>query len=101
MGLLPLDGSQPEPMPWLKDGEWPLRWSDDGRFVYIQQTMMPARVARLDLRTGRREPWKELMPADPTGVTTIWNVLPTPDGRYYVYSYPRELSELYLVEGLR
>jgi hypothetical protein len=28
-------------------------------------------------------------------------VLPTPDGRYYVYDYQRTLSELFLVAGLR
>ena len=31
----------------------------------------PARVFRLDLATGRRELWKEFMPGDPTGITSI------------------------------
>ena len=27
--------------------------------------------------------------------------LPTPDGKYYVYSYIRRLSDLYVAEGLK
>ena len=97
----PIDGGQPESIAWLKDGEVPLRLSADGRFAYVQETMMPARISRLDLRTRQRQPWKELAPSDPTGVTFLWNIVPTPDGQYYVYSYPRDLSDLYLVDGLR
>jgi hypothetical protein len=62
---------------------------------------MPARVFRLDLGTGRRELWKQIMPADRTGVIDIRGILPTPDGRAYAYSYLRILSELYVVEGLK
>jgi eukaryotic-like serine/threonine-protein kinase len=100
--LYPVDGGAPEPMPWIKGGERLERWSADGRAVYIREAKRPqARIVRLDLRTGRRELWKELFPADGAGVYEIPFPLITPDGRYYAYSYGRDLSELYLVEGLK
>jgi hypothetical protein len=41
------------------------------------------------------------VPADPAGVVETLGIVPTPDGRFYAYSYLRLLTELYLVEGLR
>jgi hypothetical protein len=63
---------------------------------------LPARIQRLDLKTGNREPWKELRPTDAAGVRSDnLAVFVPPDGRSYLYSYRRELSDLYLVDGLR
>ena len=59
------------------------------------------RVDRLDVATGRREPWKELAPADLAGVAGVTNIVLTPDARSYAYTYVRRLSNLYLVEGLK
>ena len=41
------------------------------------------------------------MLADAAGVGEIWPRLITPDGRYYVYTYVRSLSDLYLAEGFK
>jgi hypothetical protein len=59
------------------------------------------RISRLDLSTGRREPWKELKPPDPVGVWGVMSILLTPDGQSYAYNYARMLSDLYLVDGLK
>ncbi len=58
---------------------------------------------RLNLATGRREPWKKIELADPVGLIGIQPaaVRMTPDGRSYVYSYWRTLTELYLVDNLK
>ena len=45
--------------------------------------------------------WKEIMPQDRAGVDNLSRVCVTPDGRSYAYSYPQQLYELFLVEGLR
>jgi hypothetical protein len=71
-----------------------------GHNVY-KRAELPAKVYRVDLATGRKEFWKEFMPADPAGVNNLAPILRTPDGKSYVYSYRRELSELYLVDGLK
>ena len=62
---------------------------------------MPAKVYLLDVATGRKELWRELVPADAAGVTQIGTVLPTADGKSCVYSYFRQLSDLFLVRGLK
>ena len=63
--------------------------------------MAAARVFRLDLATGRKEPWLEVRPPDPAGVCAFVSLVLTPDGKSYAYTYGRLLTDLYLVEGLR
>jgi len=42
-----------------------------------------------------------LFPGDSAGVTSLYNVRMTADGKSYAYSVARELSDLYLLEGVR
>ena len=98
----PLNGGAPVPIPGVTPQDVPLRWSADGRFLFVfRATEMPARVYRLEVANGRKELWKEVMPADPAGVTDVGPVIPTPSGESYVYSYSRTLSTLFQVEGLK
>ncbi|MFY9550351.1 MAG: protein kinase, partial [Thermoanaerobaculia bacterium] len=105
--LYPTDGGEPRPVPGAVEGDVPLQWSADGRSLYIEQRLelsSPARVFRLDLKTGERVLWKELFPEDSAGVIGVEPAYPvrvTRDGRAYAYTYYRLLSDLYLVEGLR
>jgi dipeptidyl aminopeptidase/acylaminoacyl peptidase len=100
--LYPVNGGEPRPIKGLNPGEQPITWSADGRSLYIYQPgELPARVDRLDLETGQRTLWKELMPSDPAGVETIGPILMTPDASTCVFGYHRMLSDLYLVEGLK
>jgi hypothetical protein len=103
-----LDGGAPIAIAGLAPRDLPLRWSSDGRVLYVlersangQTAQLPARVFRLDTGTHERTLWKTFAPADSAGLRSIGLVLPTPDGRYYVYDYQRSLSELFLVAGLR
>jgi Tol biopolymer transport system component len=100
--LYPLAGGEPSAIPGLTPEDTPTAWSADGRFLYVyRRRELPAKVYRLDVTTGRKELWKELMPADAAGVLNISPPLVTPDGKSYAYSYGRTLSDLYLVEGLK
>jgi len=100
--LFPIDGGSPRAISGIEEGEYPLRFSPDGRLVYVwKRGDIPARVTRVDMENGRREPWKDLIPADPSGVERISNVLVTPDGRGYAYCFTRLLSDLFVVEGLK
>ncbi|MGD8896976.1 MAG: protein kinase [Acidobacteriota bacterium] len=99
--LVPVDGGDARPIPGVEDGEFPLRFSPDGRWIYLwKRGDVPARITRLELGTGQRELWKDVLPADPAGVERISNVLVTPDGKGYAYCYARLLSDLFVVEGL-
>ena len=102
VSLYPLDGGPSRSIPGLAAGEVPCGWDASGRFLYVYRPgELPARVSRLEVGTGQRQPWIELMPNDPTGVIFIRPPHFTRDGGAYAYSYSRTLSALYLVKGLR
>ena len=100
--LYPIAGGEPRVIPGLNPGEQPITWSSEGRSLYVYQPgELPARVDRLDVQTGQRSLWKQLMPSDPAGVETIGPILMTPDAKTCVFGYHRLLADLYLVEGLK
>ena len=101
--LYPLDGrGEPQILRGLERGDSPLRWSRDGRFVFVRRRGgLPVRVERVEVATGRSEPWREIAPADRAGLVGISAVSFSEDGNAYAYTYHRLLSELYLVDGLR
>ncbi|MGA7908368.1 MAG: protein kinase [Candidatus Sulfotelmatobacter sp.] len=100
--LYPVAGGEPRPIAGFNQGEQPITWSADGRSLYIYQPgELPARVYRVDLQTGQRTLWKELIPSDPAGVENIGPILMTSDAKTCVFGYHRMLADLYLVEGLR
>jgi eukaryotic-like serine/threonine-protein kinase len=100
--LYPVAGGEPQLIAGISQGEQPITWSADGRSLYIYQPgELPARVYRLDVQSGRRTLWKELMPSDPAGVENIGPIYMTPDAKSCVFGYHRMLADLYLVEGLK
>ncbi len=100
--LYPISGGDPRLISGLNQGEQPITWSIDGHSLYIYQPgELPARVYRLDIKTGQRTLWKELMPSDPAGVENIGPIYMTPDAKTCVFGYHRMLADLYLVEGLK
>jgi len=102
--LYSLDGGPTRPAPWIGQEEAVIAWSPDGgRAFVVGYDQPPFRVFRVDVATGRREPWLDTSPPDPTGVTRWFssNAALTPDGRYYAYSHGRTVSDLFLVAGLR
>ena len=100
--LFPVAGGEPRPIAGFNQGEQPISWAADGRSLYIYQPgELPARVYRLDMQTGQRTLWKELIPSDPAGVENIGPIYITPDAKTCVFGYHRMLADLYLVEGLK
>jgi Tol biopolymer transport system component len=101
LALYPLKGGEPRPIAGLRKGELPLRWTADGKALFVaRRTGLPFRIDRLDLATGDREPWKEFH-LDPAGLVPRSLLHITPDGRSYVYNSQRVLTDLYLADGLR
>lgn len=56
---------------------------------------------RVDLSTGRREPFRTLGPTDLTGVLQIGPIVISDDGKRHAYSCRRMESHLFLVGGAR
>ncbi len=100
--LVPIEGGEIRPLPGLSLGEIPLRWSVDGASLFVyRRNEMPARLFRMDLATGRRTLWKEISPADPTGVAPYDGIFLNADASAYAYCFRRELTDLYLVRGIQ
>jgi eukaryotic-like serine/threonine-protein kinase len=100
--LYPIAGGEPVAVAGTQPDEVPTGWSADGRSIYVFRFgEIPAKVFELELASGKRKLWKELVPADAAGIDTIRGITITPDAKAYVYGYIRTLSDLYLVEGLK
>ncbi len=98
--LYPLSGGEPSVVPVELD-EAMDQFTADGRFLFVHRRgETPINVQRLELATGRRQPWRTLMPTDAAGVSQV-SPLMTPDGSAYALSYVRTLSDLFLVGGVK
>ena len=100
--LYPLAGGNPRPIPGLEPGDVPIRWSVDERSLFVfRKTESTPKVYLIDLSTGQNQLWREIVPPDPAGIVNVWGVHVGPDDRSYYYSYTQNVSDLYLVEGLK
>ena len=68
-------GGDPRPVPWLTEADVLAQWSADGRSVLAyRRTEIPYRIERVDLATGKPKLFKELAPANHTGLLSLREV---------------------------
>jgi len=100
--VLPLDGGAARPLPGSGPNDLPIEWTADGSQLFLSDpSELPTRVHKVDLATGRRELWREILPLDRVGVAGVEKIVLTPDATAYAYSYVQFRSDLYLVKGLQ
>ena len=100
--LYPLGGGEPQPIPGFLPREDPVGWMADGRWLFaFDRGQLPGKVYRVEISTGKREFWRELVPLDPAGIDLLSPPALTSEGKSYVYSYNRILSDLYLGSDIR
>jgi hypothetical protein len=101
--IVPVEGGLARPVPGTEPDEEPAGWTADGRSLYVcnPNTVAPTKIYLVDVASGQRKVWKEIMPADPAGTYGIAGLVVNPDGKSYAYGLQRTLSDLYLVEGLK
>jgi serine/threonine protein kinase/Tol biopolymer transport system component len=95
-----------QPIPGVLDDDTPLQWSADGKFLYVKGAGdSELKIYKVFLADGRRELWRLSAPADPAGLIGIGDdpgqVLVTPDGNSFVYTYWVAMSDLFVADGLR
>ena len=102
IAIYPTEPGEPRTIPWLQPGEVPLRWTADGRSIYVTRFSQPPGIVEVvELTTGRRTRFAQFDPPDPTGIEVVGPAVIAPNGKAYVYSYRRALDDLYLATGMR
>jgi eukaryotic-like serine/threonine-protein kinase len=105
--LYPVAGGEPQPIKGAEAADLPLRFSADGRFLYVRAfslgsgLRLPARIVRVDLATGKRELWKEIAPAGASSLGGISALVIAPEAGAYAYTYVEPTSTLYEVRGIQ
>ncbi|HET7498799.1 MAG TPA: hypothetical protein VFM00_10905 [Candidatus Eisenbacteria bacterium] len=99
--IYPVGGGEPQVLSMIGTQHRGIGWSSDGRAVFaFERGRIPAPVLRIDLASGRAEPWMEVHPRSTGGVNGFNVVWLSADGERYVGGYSRTLSELFLLKGL-
>lgn len=100
--LYPLAGGEPKKLELsLSPEEGLIGFFGDGKSLLVRDRSIPMKIFRVEVATGRRELFKEIVPADPAGLQSILGVRFSADGKSYAYTIGRFLSDLYVVDGLK
>ena len=103
-GLWPLDSSGLRPIPGLEPNTGVLGWSPDSSSLYVTPRRGNRRiieVRKLNLATGKTEPWKTIGDASTTGLNTVAGLMFAKDTNAYAYIYIQTLSQAFVVRGLK
>ena len=76
------------------------RWTDDGQSVFVSSQELPGTIYRVDVSSGRRELWKQIIPPERASNSAI-HIQLSADGKSYYYRASRLFSELYLIRNLK
>jgi serine/threonine protein kinase/dipeptidyl aminopeptidase/acylaminoacyl peptidase len=99
--LLAVDGSGAHALPRAEPGVSPLAWCSDNSLLVFRPGELPARVMRVNLASGESRPWKQLSPAQRTGIGNVEPLRFLPDCETYAYSITFQLNTLYVASGIR
>ena len=98
--LYPIDAGEPRVVEWLTDTDFVIQWSADGRYWFAYHGLaIPCRVERVDVKTGRREPFKDMAPTNRIGLLTVRPVFITDDEKSYTYTTYKQESTLFVTEA--
>ncbi|HEX5215994.1 MAG TPA: protein kinase [Vicinamibacterales bacterium] len=95
----PIDGGSPVPIAGLSGSSVRVvGWAPDGRSPYVQTSNdVPVVIEIVDFATGRKTPFKTIIPADATGFLSLGLSTMSPDGRQYAFGFSKRISALFVV----
>jgi len=98
-----LSGGEPLLVPGTARGERPVVFTRDGSSLIVRhlEQYNTCVVERVSVVTGARSPVRVIRGPDPAGLMNIAPVQMTPDERFYAYAYVRDLTDLFVADGLR
>jgi len=95
------DGTNATRVGDLEPGENVVRWSGDGRYLFLRKLEgATLTVTRYDPTTGRREPWRALKTTE-QGAVFFGPLALSADGQTNASTFQQDLANLYLVKGLK
>lgn len=101
LSLAPVGSGASRTITELTLGEMVMRWSSDGRFLFLQHPEGETiKISRLDVATGHKEPWQTLKVPEP-GAEFIGVLALSADGKACAFTFQHDLANLYLVKGLK
>jgi hypothetical protein len=103
-GIWPLEGGDFHPILGLESNYVIIGWTPDQRSVYVAPILREAKsskVSRVNIQTGKMEPWKTFGEEMGAGVSTVVAPHLSGDANAYAYLYVQVLSEAYVVTGLK
>jgi hypothetical protein len=99
--LVPLGGGEPRPIPGFDRRETVLPWTLEPGAGLVQLARdVPTRIDRVNLATGERALWREMVPPDATGSMGMRGFTFARAADAYGYTHTVELDDLYLLEGM-
>ncbi|HEX3822099.1 MAG TPA: protein kinase [Candidatus Sulfotelmatobacter sp.] len=99
--LTPLSGGASETISDLQPGESVVRWSGDGRYLFLQKRDPASiQVSRLEVASHHRESWLTVKVPEP-GAQFLGPLALSADGKACATTFQRDLANLFLVRGLK
>jgi len=99
--LAEIAGGEPRLIGDLQPGESTVRWSSDGRYLFLaQQQGETLKLSRIEVASRKREPWLAVKVPE-SGAAFFGPVALSPDGKSVACTYQHDLANLYMVKGLK
>ena len=99
--MTPVNGGSAKTVMDLQPGESVVRWSGDGRYLFLQKREQGSiAISRLEISTHRKEPWRVVKVPEP-GAQFFGPLALSADGKACATTFQRDLANLFLVQGLK
>jgi eukaryotic-like serine/threonine-protein kinase len=96
-----IGGGEPKAITELQVGESVVRWSGDGRYLFLAQSEgETVKLTRVEVASRKREPWRVLKVPE-NGAEFVGQVALSADGKAAAGTFQHDLSNLFLVTGLK
>ena len=99
--LLPIAGGVAHALPGVAADSIPLAWCQDDSLLIQKRSDLPAKITRVNIKSGASTVWRAIAPPDLTGVRSINAIRVGADCRTYLYSTWEQRDTLIVVSGIK
>lgn len=91
------------PIANLLANEFPIEWSAEPDWIFTKQlNAAGCTIFKLNWKTGRRQLWQIIKPADQVGLVPMVNPIAiTPDGNWMAFTFNNRIGKLFTTDDLR